>query len=162
MSKSSKPHKTLAKRYYNVARALLRDLVVVFVAGKNDSKVQVWNRKRGKIEFIGKPTALAISDTPMPWSVLCAVTCRRQDGQQYMRTEELAAPHPITQAQIAKHCNELHMQLLKACNPMHRLTAAWIAVPTGEELPMEEVDRIITVLGAYEFLAQWEADEVAA
>jgi hypothetical protein len=154
---ASRPNKTAAKRYFRVAQALVKDLLVVFVAGQNDGYVNCWNRKRKRVERITRPTAMAIADVPYPWMVCCAVTGRRQDGEQYAKLEWLAAPHNITQSQIAKHCNELHQQLLAKFNPMHKLTAAWVASPRGEMLDEKEIDEIITALGAYEFLAKWES-----
>jgi hypothetical protein len=155
---SSKSHKTLAKRYYNVARAVLKNRLVVFVAGKNDGRVNVWNTKKGSIEPISRTVASAICDTPLPWYLMCVVTCRRQDGQQYMKIEELAVPHPVTQSQIAKSCNSLHIELVRKCNPEHRLTAAWVGSPKGEELHPLLVDDILTNMGAYDFQAKWECE----
>ena len=54
---ASRPHKTAAKRYYTIARLVVKDLLVVFVAGQNDGKVQVWNRKKKRIERISETLA---------------------------------------------------------------------------------------------------------
>jgi len=152
----SRPKKTLAKRYYRVAQALMKNILLVFVAGKNDSMVIAWNRKHRREEPVGMALAGAIADGIYPWVIHCAVTGRRQDGQQYMKLEYLASPHPTMQSQISASCNELHKSMLAEFNKVHQLTAAWVASPRGEELDPAEVDGIITSAGAYDFFAQWE------
>ncbi|MGL6296236.1 MAG: hypothetical protein ACRC3K_07525, partial [Plesiomonas sp.] len=138
---ASRPHKTAAKRYYTIARLVVKDLLVVFVAGKNENgKVQVWNRKRQRIEPISATTASAIADVPHKWVQHCVVTGRRQDGQQYAKLEIMAPQHPVTQSQIAASCNELHNGMVAKFNGMHRLTAAWVASPSGIELDDQELD----------------------
>ncbi len=155
---ASRPHKTAAKRYYTIARLVVKDLLIVFVAGQNDSKVQAWNRKKKRIERISETLAGAIADVPHKWLQHCIVTGRRQDGQEYSKLEILAPPHPVMQSQIANSCNELHKEMLTKFNKMHQLTAAWIVSPVGEELNDTELNEILTKFGAYDFKAQWECE----
>lgn len=149
-------------RYFRVANILLSPLVLVYVAGQNDSEVLCWNLKRNRRERVGNATALAVCDTPMPWSMFCGITCRRQDGQVYIKGETLVAPHPVKQEQITNDCNEKHKELLKTCNPAHRLTAFWIASPVGAELSEELISRLVTEYKADEFQAPWEIDQQGA
>jgi hypothetical protein len=130
---ASRPKRTLAKRYNRMAQALLKDIVVVFVAGQNNGVVQVWDRKRKAMVKIQECTARAIHEGRFPWMVHCAVTGRRQDGQEYSKLEYLPAPHPVTQAQIAESCSEKHLRIIDTMNPQHTLTAAWVASPRGDE-----------------------------
>lgn len=155
---ASRPHKTAAKRYYTIARLVVKDLLVVFVAGKNENgKVQVWNRKRKRIERISATTASAIADVPHKWLLHCVVTMRHEDTKELdYNLELLAAPHPVLQSQIAKSCNELHKEMIGEVGERTRLTAAWVASPADEELDDVELSEILTNFGAYDFKAQWE------
>lgn len=153
---ASRPNRTAKKRFETIARIVTKDILCVFVAGKNDSKVVAWNRKKQSEEVVSKITFDAIANVSHKWVMHCAVVGRRQDGQEYMKLEVLTPPHPVTHAQITKSCNELHKEMLARFNKMHQLTAAWIASPHGEELPEAEVDQIITHFGAFEFKAEWE------
>lgn len=153
---ASRPNRTAKKRFETIARIVTKDLLIVFVAGKNDSKVKVWNRKHNRVERLTEVTAGAIADVAYKWVMHCAVTGRRQDGQEYMKLEVLTPPHPVMQSQISNSCNELHKEMLARFNKIHQLTAAWIASPHGDELPEAEVDQIITHFGAFDFIAEWE------
>jgi len=153
---ASRPNKTAAKRYNRVAQALAKNLAVVFVAGCNNGLHKIWDLKLGREIKASRAMADALSNGCYKWMIHCAVTGRRQDGQQYMKLEYLAAPQPLMQRQIAVSCNELHKELLGGFNKMHQLTAAWIGVPSGIELEPSVIDSIITKCGAFDFKAQWE------
>lgn len=153
---ASRPNKTASKRYQRIAKALMKDMVIVFVAGKHESKCNLWNRKLKRVEVASMSTAQAICDARYPWLIHCVITGRRQDGQQYMKVEYLESPHPVLQSQIASSCNDLHQSMMKDFNSIHTLTAAWVANPSGEEIEPGEIDQIITALGAYDFNAGWQ------
>lgn len=152
---ASKPSRTAAKRYHTMARLAVKDLVGVFVAGKNES-VKVWNTKKKRQEVISQTLANALIDVPYKWLQHCVITGKRQDGQLYSKLEVLEAPHPVKQSQISLACNEQHQNMLKEFNHMHLLTVAWIASPNGVELDNDELNEILTHFGAYDFLAEWE------
>lgn len=80
---ASRPNRTAAKRYYTIARLVVKDLVIVFVAGRNNGQAQVWNRKKKRLEAVTATLAGAVSAVPHKWTQRCVAAGRRQDGQDY-------------------------------------------------------------------------------
>ncbi len=154
-----KAGKTTAKRYDRMARAILKGKVAVFVAGQNGGNVQLWDLKREKVVPITVQVARALHNGRAPWMVHAALTERRQCGDQRATVAYLPAPSPVTQAQIADSCSEKHLEMMKAINKNHLLTAARVASPEGVELSEKAVYEIIETFGAFEFYAKWEQKE---
>lgn len=148
------------KRHNRVASAVLKDLILVFVAG-NEMGVRLMHRRKQVFVRCTELMADSISDCQFKWSVFCAITCRRQDGQQYMQSEAYNFTQPYRQSFICGYLNERHKELLHETNPAHRAGAGWIACPNGVEISEAEAAEILTKAGAWEFLAKWESEEAA-
>lgn len=146
------------KRHERIARAIFKDLVAVFVAGSGKG-VQLVNRRLKRPVRCTELMAISLQDCQFMYSVYCAITCRRQDGQEYIRSKAYNFTQPYRQSFLSEWLNSEHIELMKTTNEMHRCTAAWIACPNGVEISDSEASDIFTNLGAYNFLAKWEADK---
>lgn len=153
---ASRPSRTAHKRYINVTRALMKDIAVVFVAGKNDGQVLPWNTRLNRPERVTAALAGALADGVYPWQVHCVVTTRERCGTENALVYDVPAPHPVRQSQIALGLNEIHKDMLSDVDADIRLTAAWVAVTTGEPMEAEQLKGILTKCGAYDFAAAWE------
>lgn len=146
----------MTKRHERTAKACLKGLVVAFVAGQADGMAQLVNRRTMRPVACGQATADALALCQFKWSVFCAVTCRRQDGQEYMQSEFFKFEQPYRQSGLCEYLNDKHKTMLKGANPEHRVSAAWIACPHGEDISESYAAELITKLGGWEFLAKWE------
>lgn len=149
------------KRHNRIASAVLKDLVLVFVAGA-DKGVRLMHRRKKVFVPCTSLMADSIANCQFKWSVFCAITLRRQDGQEYMQSEAFNFEQPYRQSFVTEYLNEQHKRLLHETNPAHRVGAGWIACPNGVEISDDEAAEILTKANAWEFLAMWECKDDAA
>lgn len=149
------------KRHNRIASAVLKDLVLVFVAG-NGEGVRLMHRRRRVFVRCTELTADSIANCQFKWSVFCAITCRRQDGQEYMQSEAHNFEHPYRQSFISDYLSEQHKRLLHEANPAHRVSAAWIACPNGVEISDEDASEILSAADAWGYQSKWESEREVA
>ena len=94
---------------------------------------------------------------PQPWSTHCLAMCRDQTNKEYISEIFITSKGKYTYAEMSDLLIEEHLKFLKTQNDLHKVCAGWISIPTGEELPLSVIDKIMTSLGAWDYMAKWEA-----
>ena len=132
------------QRTRRVAAAALKNCVVVYVSG---NKVKhLFSLKHMQAV---KPTASidrAVHQIRWPWTVYIAVICKKPDGEQYIKAEELAITGEFFYSEIADVLNNQHFNLLKSVNKNHSPRPAWIAAPRRTEFNERQAAEIFSAL----------------
>lgn len=149
------------KRFQVVSECALSKKAVVFVGqgGSNNSKCEMYDIGKRRVSSASEVMVKAISDVQHFWTVYIAVFCRRQDGQQYMASEQLTFPERRYQSELVDLLNDRHIALIKRQNGKHVANTGWIAMPRKDDLLESEAAEIFDSLGAWAFPARWEITE---
>ena len=128
------------KRLTNVSQAVVKKFnwAFAFVGGQDP---ELWDIKNLKKINPTKTDIDAMSKSPHYWSVLISVICRDQNGSEYAKSMQITTSEPYIQSQLTDVLGEYHKQLLDESNQMHKVNAAWVAIPDridwDEELACE-------------------------
>ena len=145
------------KRVTNMATLGTKDMLLVFVGGKKET--QAFDKKSlGRIN-VGPTIAESLAKLSFKWSVYVAVLCRRQDGQQYIQSEQYTFDVPYSRATVENMLNEKHEELVKACNPLHVVNLGWIASTVNCDISDALADELFTKQDGWEYLAGWEIEK---
>ena len=159
MATNKKPRKKhdLIKRYRTSAAHALKGVHVAYITDGEPTCDVV--DVTGKQIAVDQAIADALDKVPHFWTAHLCVICRANDGEQYIK--ELTKPFSARyyKGDLVQYLNKAHSKLLHEANPQHVITCGWIATPRKEELAMEQIERIMTHLGAFNFLAKWEVNK---
>lgn len=144
----------LLKRYRRIADASISKLFVAFVCD-GDERCDIIDANGKKVRA-DQQLADAFDKVPHQWSVCCAVTCKTELGDKYVKLVQIDAKARYYKRDLTARFNEIHMQLLKECNENHRVTAGWIASPKPFEFDEAFVADIMQKLGGWNFKAKLE------
>lgn len=147
------------ERTKRIARASLKECVVVYVSG--DDHKRLYSLKHNSQVRCTTSIDRAIHGIRWPWTVYIAAFCRDQTGAEYVKAEEIAVEGEYLYRELAELLNELHFQLLETVNCQHLCGVGWIAAPRRCSFDEAEAYRVFAANGAFELLANWEAESVA-
>lgn len=141
---------TTTKRVHRLARAIISQhkVNVAFSTG-GDNKCHLIHGKSGKRLRADSNLINAIEHVPHKWSILIAAICRKSDGEEYMKTEQVSVPHVIYQRDLADALTDMHAELCRQCNPNHLIGAAWMADPKGSDIDESLAAKVFEELGAW-------------
>lgn len=156
MSKNKKRNKRYNPNKINGAidRIALKKKIVTYVTG--DSVNNLYCLNQDKQIQVDKRLAFALGNQPFEWSVIIAVFCRDQNGEEYLKSELVSAKEKYFQHELIEVLNEQHKALIKSVNRNHFIGAGWLASPEGRDFSESETDRIFRKLGAFQ--AERDAD----
>lgn len=146
------------KRATQMALYGTSDLLFVYCGGKRETEAV--DKRTGSPVAIGPTIATSLSTCPFKWHVYLAVLCRRQDGQQYIKSEEVSVKHPYFRNAIEELLNVQHQELVAKCNPLHIVNIAWIASTTPYEFDDEYCDKLFTYKNAWEFMTPHQEEKL--
>ena len=160
MSKSVRKKNNNSKRMERLGTAVMKNLAVFLLIGSNP-KCEMVDLKR-MTKFKATPAlATTIEKGRYKWTVFCAVFCRSQHGEEYMKSLVIESPSPCLQGDLVELLHEHHVALLEECNEAHLITAGWMASPTGIDWSEKLAGDIFSKMNAWENLAKWEVNNVA-
>lgn len=94
------------------------------------------------------------------WSVLLCVFGRTNEGEEYFKTEEVIAPRICYQNEIGESMNGLHNEMYKQFNKNHFVSLGWVACPHDREFNLDDMQKLFTDLGAWEYLNKSESESL--
>jgi len=155
----SKPKKRNKKnsqlnRSTRMARYGTSDLLLVFVGGKKET--HVLDKTDGSYVNVGAIIADSFQSIAFKWSIYLAVLCRRQDGQEYIQSEEIHHQQAYRRNILEGKLNRRHEKLIESCNKLHIVNIAWIASTTPYQFNDEYCDKLLTSRDAWSKPSQWE------
>lgn len=148
---------SLQKRLNRLARTALRNQAVIFVGGSKGCDVV--DLRSSKTYTPSLAVAQSLEQVRAKWSVFCAVFCRDQNGDDYMKSVSVHCREAKRQADLLHQLNDIHQDLLATCNKLHVVNVGWIAAPNGEELSEEKAGAIFGEAGAWDVIAEWERED---
>lgn len=101
--KRRKKHNPL-KRVLNSTDALFRQNHIVIVDIHPQDKQGLMNWKKCQSVHAGRQTIDGICDLPRAWTVYLAVFCRSQNGDRYIKSEEIEPQGRYKSEQINERC----------------------------------------------------------
>lgn len=149
---------SLQKRLNRLAKTALRNQAVIFVGGSKGCDMV--DLRSGKIYTPSKEVAISITNLKAKWSVFCAVFCRDQNDDDYMKSVSVHIRDMRRQDELLHSLNDIHQDLLGGCNNSHVVNVGWIAAPNGEELSEEKAGAIFGDAGAWNVIAEWENEQL--
>lgn len=111
-----------------------------------------------KPHAITRTEALAITEVQHVWSVYLLVMCRDHNKRDYLQV------YPITPIQskvefISDSVQEELKKVVKLQNENHVVNIGWVCTTNRTELTDEQLDKMMTGIGGWEFLAKHEQPE---
>mgnify|MGYP001092974971 CR=1 FL=1 len=160
MSKPRKKYNPLKASIRTVEQMFRKQrIALVYVVGQHDGRIIFYSMKHRKEVNVNLQIQQLLMRTPHNWSIFCAAMGRRQDGQEYMKAEQIDAPR-CNHAQVTEQLSHIHMRILQEMNPAHRVGAGWIACPFAIDLDESEAGEVFDRLGGWE-LEKLELRDVA-
>lgn len=154
MSKRKKNN--VLQRTKRVAAACLKDCAVAYVSG-NKVKHLVSLKHEAQVK-VTPNIDKAVHGIRWRWTVLIAAFCRGQDGKEYVKQEELAPAGEYFYHELTDTLNDLHLEFLeREVNKNHIIGVGWLAIPRCDTIDEAKAERIFSMLGAFNYLANWEA-----
>ena len=159
MTKQKKRNKKhcQVKRVTSMATLGTKDMLLVFCGGKKET--QAFDKKTLRPVNVGPTIAESIAKLPFKWSVYIAVWCRRQDGQDYIQSEQYNFDVPYHRANIENLLNERHDELIRSCNQLHIVNIGWIGSTVNYDINDKLATELFTKQSAWEHLAEWEIEK---
>ena len=148
---------SLQKRLNRLARTALKNQAVIFVGGHKACNAV--DLRSGKVYAPSLAVARSLEQVRAKWSVFCAVFCRDQNGDDYMKSVSVHCREAQKQSDLLVQLNDIHQDLLATCNKIHVVNVGWIAAPNGEELTEEQAGAIFGDAGAWDVIAEWEDED---
>ena len=93
--------------------------------------------------------AAAVCDYTHEWVIYIGAMCIDQNGQQYMKSVEVAPFGRYKSDTLADVIETHYKQLINECNPLHVVASGWIANPSGVELDEKKASAIFEAAGAW-------------
>lgn len=160
MAKAIRKKNNNTKRMQRLGNAVMKNVAVFFLLGGNESCELVDLKRMTK--FSATPAlARTIENGEYKWTIFCAVFCRSQDGEQYMKSLVVNSTSPCKQALLGDLLIEQHTELLNECNKSHVITVGWMASPTSIDWTEKLGGDVFDKMGAWKNLAQWEQKNLA-
>jgi hypothetical protein len=145
------------KRIQKMSSVVTKGLAIGFVGGGDMGGCFIIDLKNRKPVKVSATLADAFGRVPHQWSMIQAVFCRRQDGQEYAKFQQVQTSAKYYEKDLESVFNDSHSELYKSCNPAHVLTAGWLVVNHEKDWCEKEVGDIFREFGAWEFLTESEA-----
>lgn len=145
--------------FRRLARATTHNLAVAWVQGENKESC-VFNLKSGKRENVTRMMAQALGEAPHQWTILLAVFCRRQDGQEYAKYFEVQTGANYYESDLIEAMREHQDALITQQNPEHFISAGYMASPHPIEFDEKQAGKIFASMGGWDCLSKWEAREL--
>lgn len=137
------------KQLTRAADYFVRDLLICYT--DNLKGCVMLNRKTRRIippESHEGRTAIASLGRPHRWS--CLIVVLGVDGDtEYFKSELIETSERYFQEDLSPTFEENHLRLSSEMNPNHLCGLAWIASPTGGDIPEEDAAEILTNLEAW-------------
>lgn len=151
MAKRNKKYNPKKYKQLNLER-LLRPYLVCFLVGKYDEYCVLYDKDTHQIIKNPPPSiAFAIAKNPFKWIMHLGVFGRKENGQEYMECQVLGSSNYYYQHELISTYNEYHTDMMKKFNKKRMLTAGWIGSTSGVELTEEQMTKIFSNLGAWDF-----------
>ncbi|WP_286237939.1 hypothetical protein [Neptuniibacter halophilus] len=151
------------KRLRRTAAAVLRHnhVAAAFVGGNNGYSHMVNHKSR--LTITPDQTLIDVmTELSFKWSTLIAVMCCDEFGQHYMKSEHVDIDIPLKQNELALHLNDMHFDLIKACNDKHIINVGWISSPFPIEWDEGQASEIFEKLGGWKVVPIKLIEEAAA
>lgn len=147
-------------RLERLAQIKLKNFAAAFVAGK--PYVEQVNLVTLKPMLANPEIVKLLNGFAYKWQIECSVICRDQAGVEYVVSETVNCvdKYRHSDPDFMRFLNSNHQRLLKECNPLHIITAAWVALPVNRQsLSMDTLDTIYRNMGAFDFMSSYEASK---
>jgi hypothetical protein len=151
MKKRNKKHNKMRDALAS-ARIGLKNLAVFHSQSElNDGfTCIVVNYKTAKQVTVGQSMAYVISEVRHKWAIHMIAVGVESNGKSRFEVEEMVLPVPLLQSQLVDYLNEHHQALADEFAKRNKLTnLAWLAVPNGDSISNEQIDKILTKYKAW-------------
>lgn len=148
------------KRLSLLAKSALNGHAVIFIGGAGESKCNMVDIRRKHIYSPAREIAEAVEKIRFKWSIYCAVFCRDQLGEEYMKGGAIVSNEEYRQSELADFVQEFHTDIIRnQVNPMHVVNVGWIATPDNCDFDEKVVGDIFATTDAWDYLSKWEYHE---
>jgi hypothetical protein len=157
MRKNTKPRKKNANkvsRDRKLAQIFTKNLAVTFLPGEKCNIIDMTTLK--KCDGLSSRRLYDITQHQHKWTIMLIVFGRTETGDEYFKCEEAVSPRPCYQHEIGDSMNQVHRRLYDNFNKNHFISLGWIACMHDREFDLDEMMKLFTELGAFEYITKHE------
>ena len=148
MSKVRKKYNKM-KLATNMANAFVKYMGVSYLPNNNCELIDF---DKHQVLKNSRPTQVTyMTQFQYNWNVLLMVYGRDELGNDYMKTEEVAAARKCYSGDIHEAINEAHDRLYQNFNKNHFVSLGWLASPKNRIWDYEKVTDLMSKLGAWDY-----------
>lgn len=150
-NKKYSPH----ARAVATAQAYLKNRLIAYCGTKLATVYKIASLKQVKLTQL---EALAISEVSHKWNIYLLIMCRDHCGRDYTK----AYPMDLMYCKVDLINDYVQKELvkwLKEANEQHVVNIGWIATGNEYALTEQQIDTVMTDMGAFEFLAKHETSD---
>src|SRR5699024_4172869 len=145
------------KRTHRLAKAQLRNLAVVTVAGSNNNQPVVFNLTSLRPVAVNDTVKRAFMYLPFDWVVSMGVAARTQLGDEYIKSQVVSFSGRYDSA--TEVLNGLQDDIKTQLKSTQYLTEGWIAAPNTLDIDEQTEQALYTAMGAFENKTNWEFEQ---
>lgn len=148
-SKTKKRNKKYSAvgHYRKFAAIVLKDTALCYLA--SNDYVESWSIKHKQRLDVTREVYDAINSVPYQWDIYLAVICRDQLGQEYAQGLWINSGSQYYHTDLLDVLNQQHKKLINQANPVHRINAGWVAIPSHGEISDAEANALLEKMGAW-------------
>lgn len=124
-----------------------------------ERKAEAYKLKTMSRVLLKPSEAMALTQVTHKWKAHIVVILRDHTGRDYIQAEELVFPQELYSDEISDVVNEHMHAFIKSCNANHFVNTGWVATTSDTEITDEAISKMMDNLGAWDFLAKFEATE---
>lgn len=149
MSKVRKPN-NMQHRVQRSLRSLLKANHVAVVCIETTERQGLINWKACKSIAPSQAIADAVCDIAHRWTIVVGVMCQKPNGEQYLRSEEVAPQGNYLAAHLSEVIASFHDAFLAGANPNQVVSSGWLAVPDQVEVSEAQAARVFAAVGGWQ------------
>lgn len=130
--------------------AILRSNHIAVINIDPSGRQGLVNYRNCKSVPTGQRIADAICDYGHRWTIYLAGLCIGQNGERYIKAEEVSPNGIYLAAHLTDVIEEHYKALLATCNPNHLVASAWLAVPDDVTLDEAQAAAVFSACGAWD------------
>ena len=103
------------------------------------------NFKTAEQIAVGASMAFAISEIRHKWNIHLLATGIESNGKKRLEVDCVPITEPLLQSDLVEYLDWRHKDLASKFRERNELTnVAWLAVPNGDDISLEQIDEILT------------------
>lgn len=157
MSKKPRKHKKDGNRLARdrrLSNIFTKSLAITLLPNDNTKIVDIDTLK--VCAKVSNQTVFDLTGHQHKWTVLLCIFGRANDGKEYFKTTEVVSQRICYSKEISESMSSIHNKMYEEFNRNHFVSLGWIATPNEREFNLDDMQKLFTKLGAWEFKAKWE------